>query len=329
MICITCPGFSIHGGIRVILEWANRLPNAVILNTSKSKAPLGWFKNSVPVTRDPAILKSCETLIITSPHGIHLQNHEYAPKRVFLFLQMMEHIFNEKSLTWVSQCMKFYKSPHPMILISHWNYAWCRQFGRRAPTYYVGNGVNLTDFPIVEQKDNDKTVLIEGWEAYNPAKDVDSLGPVVGKRLKADGYRILAYSQFPLKTRPDVPDEYYHKPDLKTLNSLYQRATILVKASRYDARALAPIEAMTKGTVTARAIIHGDDDLINDVTALRCAYEEEALYQTAKRLLDDQELRARLSGNCLEYVQKFSWDYYMMQIMEIIEGHPHAEMLRL
>jgi len=328
MICITCPGFSVHGGIRIILEWANRLPDAVILNTSKSTALPDWFDNRVPITKNVAILKQCDVLIIASPHGINLEHHRWAPKKVFIFLQMMEHIFKD-SEPWLRQCMKFYKSPNPMILGSHWNYQWCKDFGRTAATYYVGNGVNLNDFPIVEKKHNDKTILIEGWESYNPAKDVDNLGPVVGGRLKSDGYRILAYSQFALKTYPEIPDEYYQKPDLQTLNSLYERATILVKATKYDARALAPMEGMTKGTVTARAIVHGDDDLINDVTALRCAYDEESLYQTSRRLLDDHELRGQLSENCLEYVQKFNWDYYMKQVMEIIEGHPNAQMTRI
>jgi hypothetical protein len=328
MICITCPGFSVHGGIRIILEWANRLPDTVILNTSKQKSGPDWFDNRVPITSDPKIMKKCDVLIITSPHAINLENHMWAPKKVFIFLQMMEHIFKD-SEPWLRQCMRFYKSLNPMILGSHWNNAWCKDFGRTAPTYYVGNGVNLKDFPIVEKKTSDKTVLIEGWEAYNPAKDVDTLGPVVGGMLKADGYRILAYSQFPLKTYPEVPDEYYCKPDLQTLNSLYERATILVKATKYDARALAPMEAMTKATVTARAIIHGDDDLIHDVTALRCAYEKEALYDTAKRLLEDHQLRQRLADNCVEYVQRFSWDYYMKQVMEIITDHPNTQMTRI
>lgn len=193
--------------------------------------------------------------------------------------------------------------------------------------YYVGNGVNLNDFPIVKEKNEPLTVLVEGWEAYNPAKDVGSLGPKVAGRLRADGYRILAYSQFPLKTLPNVPHEYYCKPDLGKLNELYTRAHVLVKATRYDARALAPMEAMTKGTVTARAIVHGDDDLINNVTALRCRYGEEELYQTAKRLLTDHTLRETLAQNCIEYVQKFTWEYYIGQIKEILEGHPHSKML--
>lgn len=329
MICITCPGFSIHGGIRIILEWANRLPNTVILNTSPKSAQLTWFENKVPVTSNPAILKKCDTLIITSPHGIELGGHPYAPKNVIVFLQMMEHIFQEGNPSWLKRCMRFYKSPHPMILGAHWNAQWCRDFGRTAPIYYVGNGVNLADFPIIKEKSGPLTVLVEGWEPYNPAKDVDSLGPKVARRLRADGYHILAYSQFPLKTMPEVPHEYYCKPDLATLNDLYSRAHVLVKATRYDARALAPMEAMTKGTVTARAIVYGDDDLINNVTALRCGYNEDDLYDNAKRLLTDRALRESLAANCLEYVQKFTWDYYIGQVMQVIEGHPHSEMLRV
>jgi hypothetical protein len=330
MICITCPGFSIHGGIRIILEWANRLPNTIILNTSKSSAPLNWFDNKVPITNNPTILKKCDTLIITSPHGIELEDHPSAPKKIFIFLQMMEHIFQEGNVAWKKRCMRFYNSKHPMILGSHWNAQWCRDYGRKSPTYYIGNGVNLKDFPIVTEKAKEPlTVLVEGWEAYNPAKDVDSLGPRVAGRLRADGYRILAYSQFPLKTMPHIPHEYYQKPSLAKLNDLYTRAHILLKATCFDARALAPMEAMTKGTVTARAIVHGDDDLINNVTALRCEYREEPLYEITSRLLKETELRETLAANCIEYVQKFTWDYYIEQVLQVINNHPHAELLKV
>ena len=95
------------------------------------------------------------------------------------------------------------------------------------------------------------------------------------------------------------------------MNQLYSQATILVKATLYDARACAPMEAMCKGTVTARAIMHGDDDLIHGENCLKCGYDKDHLYRNAKELLTNHELRKRLANNCIEYVRKYNWDYWM------------------
>lgn len=263
--------------------------------------------------------RQCDVLVISSPHGMHFEQLR-GTKRTFLFLQMMEHLFKEGDERWFDTCKKFYLSDRPMILISTWNYEACRKLGRKAPTYYVGNGVNLQDFPIERSPKSGKIVLVEGWESYNDAKDVSNIGPAVATRLKREGYIIWAYSQFPLKTYPRVPDNYIHCPSLEQLNSMYKHATILIKASKFDARALAPLEAMTKGTVTARAIIEGDDDLIAGLNSLVCDYDEDELYVNAKKLLTDAPLRQELSENCIEYVQEFSWDFYMGTIRNILEG---------
>lgn len=323
-ITLTCPGFSVHGGIRIVLEWANRLSedNIVSVLSPDRKRPT-WFKLK-PEVQIITRLQKCDILIICSPHHIELQESKHA-KKVFIFLQMMEHLFRPLDKKWLTKCKQFYASNHPMILGSNWNYVWCKEkFGRTAPTYYVGNGVNLDDFPI-RQSEKCNIVLVEGWQSSNPVKDTDHIGPKVAARLKEDGYQIIAYSALPLKTMPHVPDWYMQKPSLEQMNAAYNNATILIKATKYDARALAPMEAMTKACVTARAIILGDDDLIHNVTALRCEYDEEQLYQTAKKLLTDHQLRNELSVNCLRYVQEFSWDLYMDKIRKILSGNPDLD----
>jgi glycosyltransferase involved in cell wall biosynthesis len=209
-----------------------------------------------------------------------------------------------------------------LILISGWNKRFIEKNFHCHHEYihYVGNGVNFNDFPIMADcKKDGKTILVEGWESTNPTKDVDAIGPTVAQMLREDGYRILAYSQMPLERFPDTPHEYYFRPSIERLNQLYERATVLIKASKYDARACAPMEAMTKGTVTVRAISLGDDDLINDKNCIRVPYCNEVdLYREVKALLNDNEKLTRLKNNCLEYVQKYSWDYWMPQIERIL-----------
>lgn len=122
----------------------------------------------------------------------------------------------------------------------------------------------------------------------------------IAVRLKHQGYNIIGYG-FNLINHFAL-DEYYVRPDLATMNELYERATILLKATKYDARALSSLEAATKMTVTARAITLGDDDLTNDYNCLRCDYNESQLYAIAKELLENKE-----KG---DYTPKIFWSIY-------------------
>lgn len=323
-ICYTIPGISRHGGLRVIFEHINRLcdfGHEVYALCNKRQKP-DWFEI------DPRIhwmwdinrvrAQGIQVLVVTSPHAIDIVRGVRAEK-TFIFCQMAEHMFKPHDKLWMRKCREFYTAPHPMLSISEWNIEMFRQeFGRKAETHYIGNGVNVMDFPLWSDHEKEPTtVLVEGWENGNPTKDADHLGPKVAKRLKAEGYKILAYSALPLKTMPDAVDEYYERPNLDKLNEIYQRAAILIKASKYDARACAPMEAMTKGTVTVRAIIKGDDDLSPNNSVI-CEYDEEELYECAKMLLENEGWRDGLAGECIKHVLANTWDNWMPIINKIL-----------
>lgn len=333
-ILIIAPAFNPpHGGLRIIGEWCNRLTqwHDVTVHSLKGDNP-DWFSINKKVNwMKDYNAKGFDVLIITSPHSIECADRPDCPPKVFLFMQMAEHLFKPRDHRWRMLCEKFYRSTHPMFCISQWNIDMLRdEFGRVGPCIYIGNGVNLEDFPIEEKEKDGKTILVEGWECGNPSKDSDNIGPKVAARLKAEGFTILAYSHIPLKTMKDVPHEFHHRPSLEKLNELYSRATILIKASHYDARSCAPMEAMTKGTVTVRAIEKGDDDLSED-NSIIVKYDEEMLYNAAKYALAQPGQLAikELSKNCLSYVQKFSWDYWMTTINGFIMQRPKVKTIMI
>lgn len=330
-IFIVTPSFAIHGGIRIILEWANRLTewHDVTLH-SMAFDRCDWFKikPEVKIT-DDCIMHGMDCLIITSPHSIFLQDRPDTPKKVFIFAQMAEHLFCDEKAKgykdWLDKCTRFYTSKHPMLSISQWNMDLFKEMGRTGPTYYIRNGVNFEHFPISYTGKEPKTILVEGWECGNPSKDILNIGPKVAKRLKAEGYRIIAYSQKPLKTMPEVPDEYYCKPDLDTMNAIYERATIMIKATQYDARSCAPLEAMTKGTLTVRAITKGDDDLkdsdcaMSDRNSVRVPYDLESLYNCCMHVLNAPAKVKTLGGMARIWVQQnCDWDRIMRDINFIL-----------
>ncbi len=313
-IFIPTPDYSLHGGIRIILEWANRLADLHEVHLFSLKGgECSWFAISqkVLIVHNTDTLSQCDCLIITSPHSVHLATHTY-PRKKFAFMQMCEHLFRPKDTAWQLLCKKFYTVPFPLLSISQWNIDVVKkQYGRQGITHYIGNGVNLQHFPISHKPKDGTTVLVEGWESGNPSKDPEHIAPKVAAMLKDKGYKIIAYGGLPLKTMAFVPDEYYHRPSLEKMNELYERATILIKASKYDARSCAPVEAMTKGTVTARAIYEGDDDLIDYQNCYKVPYTVAALFQAAFGLLRNHHKRNQLSKNCIHHVETFGWDYWM------------------
>ena len=322
-IFLTIPSWSTpHGGLRVIMEWANRLTqwHDVYLYNLKPEKPCSWFDLDENVKLcSIETMWECDCVIFTSPHDAHLLDMPLPHQKVFTFLQMMEHLFQPTNPQWLRDCQRFYTSQYPMFSISKWGMDWMvNKFGRTAPFIYIGDGVNLDEFPIYEGKKDGKTVLIEGWQSGNPSKDVNHITHEVAAWLRADGYKIVAYGALQNVTDRKVLHDYHCRPSPNLLNKLYEEATILVKATLYDARACAPMEAMTKGTVTARAIIEGDDDLIHEYNCLRSGYDKDQLYANAKRLLTDTELREKLAKNCIDYVRQYDWNYWIGVVNEAL-----------
>lgn len=316
-LVITTPSLrNPHGGTRILNEWANHLSkyHDVVLYVQDGFPYCSWMSVKVKMTTRLAYVITADLVIIGSPHSIHLERRA---KRSLVFMQMVEHLFNNNK-TFADQCNNFYNTKNLLLSYSHWNIDYLKEQGRTGPTKYVSTGINLEDFPI-EKVEKENIVLIEGWECTNLAKDVNNTAPEVATRLRDEGYKILAYSQKPLKTLPKVPHEYYRMPTLEQMNDLYRRAKILLKATKYDARAVAPLEAMTKGTPTVRAIEKGDDDLIDGVNSIRIPYGNvDELYNAAKYLLTNKQQYDIMVNECINYVSKMGWDERIKEVNEII-----------
>ncbi|HRG20209.1 MAG TPA: hypothetical protein PLQ57_04235 [Saprospiraceae bacterium] len=317
-IALTIPGFSAHGGINVILEWANRLSefHEVTLITSK----LGkhqWYPldKAVKVTTD-IYLKKYDCLIVCSPHHSFLLESKHLPEKCFVFMQMLEDKFKPQDISWQRACKEFYNSKFPMFYISEWNYKEIKRSNDQ--DVYLGNGVNFDLFPL-EDPIKENVILVEGWEPGNPTKDVDYIGARVAKELKKlYGCKVLAYSQLPCKEFMDVPDEYHVKPNLETLNSLYRRAKIFIKATKCDARSTAPLEAATKNCIVVRGIDKGDDDLFVE-NCYKIGYNYNQVLSAAIQAFDNPEKAKKKAEELQSQIRIYDWFYWMAKVREIIE----------
>lgn len=294
-ITYTLPSINTpHGGYRIVLEHLSRLQRKghdVSLFIEGGVANHDWYGDQFcPITRSPHVLRKSEVVVIGSPHSMWYQR--VFGQRVVSFVQMAEHLFRPGDNKWLVKCMEWYNSPYTKMYGSHW-------IGEllKGESYYIADGINTDHFPVQHVNKSNDTVLIEGWECSNPAKDTEAIACKVAERLKAKGVTVLAYGFQPLKRYSHVPDEYHYRPSIEVMNNLYRRADVLIKASKYDSRALSPTEAMTKGCVTARALINGDDNLVNGHNCYRCGYNEDELYEYAERLLNNPDIRSKMIGN--------------------------------
>jgi len=156
---------------------------------------------------------------------------------------------------------------------------------------------------------------LESPEPTNMAKDTEKIAVQVAKNLKEKGWIIKGYGLKPTKDR--IYDEYVVRPELDTLNRLYEEATIMLKATKYDARSTAPLEAGTKGTVTIRGVIDGDDDL-NDDNSFRTGYSYDKLFDATMYAISHPEELKQKANNIRKHTETYTWDYWMDRINQIL-----------
>ena len=309
---------SRHGGIRVINEWANRLQSfghKVILYNQAGPVRCDWMTITCKIVNTTILLDKSDLLIVTSPHGAFLLDKDKPAQKV-VFLQMLEHLFNITNKSFFDSCLTLYTTKCPLISISQWNIRLMQnKYQRKGPIHYVGNGVNLDDFPISNKPKEGKIALLESPEPTNMAKDTEKIAVQVAKNLIEKGWTIKGFGLQAAKD--NIYTEYFTKPSLETMNRLYDEATIMIKATKYDARSTAPLEAGTKGTVTIRAIIEGDDDL-NDSNSFKTGYSYDKLFDATMFAINHPDQLKQKSENIKKHIQTYTWDYWMDKINQII-----------
>jgi len=231
-------------------------------------------------------------------------------------LQMLEHLFNITNKAFFDSCFTLYSTKYPLISISQWNIRILQNtYKRTGPTFYVGNGVNLNDFPISHKPKEGKIALLESPEPTNMAKDTEKIAVQVAKNLREKGWTIKGFGLH--QAKDNIYSEYVVKPDLDTMNRLYEEATIMIKATKYDARSTAPLEAGTKGTITIRGIIEGDDDL-NETNSFKTGYSYDKIFDSTMFAINHPHQLQERADNIRNYVQTYTWDYWMTKINNII-----------
>ncbi len=314
-IAYITPGFGPCGGMRVVAEHVNRLAarghEMFVLMPRFNRTPR-WIE--VNATMGPIIAarggKPFDAVVATGYNTVAASLR--VPGRNHLwFVQMAEWAFYQKGGYKRDAAMQAYelatKQGLCVVTIAQWVYEEMKQrWGIDAEI--IGNGVNQEHFYVPDGVEKAKAIMVEG-DCRNAAKDVDHLTWRAAIELKEEyGVELWGYSAIGNPYTSHF-DKFVLVPDVDTMRDMYARSLFLLKASRYDARACAPVEAMCCGTPTVRALIRGDDDLIHGRNCLRSGYDYERFIAHARRLMTDRLLLENLRQNCLVYAdRRLRWE---------------------
>lgn len=307
------PGLGPCGGVRVLVEHCNRLAQRghdVKIIAPQAIKPR-WIEIKVPVIPlDVALdMPALDVAVATGWATVEWALRVRAARR-FYFVQMMEYLFYPERSHNTSRARESYALAHDagfeFITIARWLRDRLRDNWGISATI-VPNGVNRRHFHRAPGRKK-HAIIVEG-DDRNSAKDIDHLSWEVALRLREQhNYELWGYSAIPHQY-VDKFDQYVIQPAVRDMRRMYSQAQFMVKASRYEGRACAPVEAMCCGTPSVRAIIEGDDDLIDGQNCLRTGYNLVPFMQQARRLATDQELLRQLTEGARDYADThLNWD---------------------
>ena len=325
------PALGPCGGIRIVVEHCNRLkerhPDWRILIAAFKPDKPNWINVDVPIinfNHHPAYAPY-DAVVATGYQTVKRVNIIRKAKRKVYFVQMMEHLFfkglDQRRHNDARESYRLAKKwGFEFITIAPWLKDRLTEFG--ADSIIVPNGVNMSEFhPRRDPKEH--AIVIEG-DGRNYAKDTEQITLKVALELReAYGYKIWGYAALH-KPWHDRYDTFIHKPTTAQMRKLYSNAKFMLKASRYEGRACAPVEAMCCGTPSVRGIIEGDPDIIDGYNALRVGYDyqelHDAAFKLASNLATGGTLYEKLQKGCKEYAQtKLRWEPMITKLARYYE----------
>lgn len=318
-ILIALPTVSACGGVRVLFEYAVNwaaVGHDVVIGCDEGQRQ-NWFGlGNVPIKRYwECATDKWDLVIASSPNTVDFASRVRAARRIY-FVQMMEHLFesllNPSYYANRATYGQAHRAGFGFITIARWLQDELSKWGIQAPV--IPNGINPEHFHQ-ERVNKRDYILVEG-DDRNQAKDIYGLGWRAALSVApAFGLRVVAMTGVdnPLVSRCDMQVK---RPDVDTMRRLYGEAVCMVKASRFEGRSLAPLEAMACGTATVRAIVAGDDDVIDGVNSVRTEYALEPLAYALRDLLQDPKRLNALERGGIETVSRLQWPEISAQFLE-------------
>lgn len=309
-IAYLIPGCGISGGIAVVCQHANRLLNRgydVLLITEDIHREINWFPNQkveiIGIDEAPTNLD----ILVATGWSTAYTIADIPAKRKVYFVQSDESRFYPVGSFESQKAWDSYKFDYEYMTEAKWIQKWLKEKFSHDATY-VPNGLDeniifQTD-PITKKGDKVR-VLLEGpidipfkgmEDAFNAINDLDC--------------EVWCVSSAGKPKKEWKCDVFFEKVPMGQMNQIYSSCDILVKLSRVEGFFGPPLEMMACGGTCVVADVTGYDEyIVDNYNALVVKIGDvEGAKQAVKKLIEDTELRQRLTANGRKTAEEWRWE---------------------
>lgn len=314
-IAYCTPGLGPSGGARVILDHVTRLAargHEVTVFLPSAGDDIDWygdFENEFSIVARARISKADRyDVAVATGHDTVYWTHQVVADRYFWFMQMREELFHKPNSLRRQQDERAYAKARELgyriITIAQWLADHLKAETGLDDIPIVRNGVDERQFYRVPVPTEEPYILLEG-DARNGAKDIEQIGAQAAFKVRERYGVHLVGCAATVPPWAKALDNFVFRPTVADYRRLYTNCLFMLKASRYEGRSLAPLEAMACGQATCRAIVQGDDDLIDGENCLRVGYDVHELTKAAYRMCEDYNLLVDLHMGASKYAQEY------------------------
>ena len=351
-ITFILPHVRISGGVKALLEYANRLVSLgaetqIIVPEKPLKwyrfldtmarnktgavsidpESIDWFSNKVPILKVPAIkdstMPNSDILVASSWETAYAAEKLSLIKgRKFYFVQHYETLWTRKK----EDSEKTYQMDFEKIVISDWlKSILSENFSQ--PSEVLVTPIDKTQFVQKEKKWNTppKICLMHhdyDWKGYDDG--INSVRNALNQNLKLDltvfGEKLK--DPAPLLKNAGFDFEYCYRPTGNAVRDLFFNCDIYLCPSWYEGLGMPAMEAMASRCALVTTDTGGSRNYaIHDQTALVSPPKDpQALSKNLVELIKNIELRKNISENGYQKIKEFSWDTNCQKLFKVFQS---------
>jgi len=341
-------GHYIHGGFKVVYEYANRLVNdgfsvnivyplavtwkryslkykvkrvfhysrALLRNTYKPE----WFNIDSRIKQiwlpflSPYFIPKSDCIFATGwETAVFLNRYRIDPSKKYYLIQSFEDWCGSRE-----EVAETWKYPMKKIVISKWLKDLANEYGEES--VLIENGFDFDAFPLInsiEDRDRFLTIML-----YHESEGKGSAVGLQALKIVKTKYSQLQAIFFGTPKEPaGLPEwvSYYRAPP--ELFKLYNASSIYLGTSFYEGFGLTVGEAMQCGCAVVCTDNDGYKEMANHaVTALLSPVgDAESLAQNIVRLIEHDSLRINIARNGYDNIKKYTWERAYSKLKDLIE----------
>jgi GT2 family glycosyltransferase len=209
-----------------------------------------------------------------------------------------------------------YRPEFHFCTTSEWVAERLRELGIE-PRARIAPGLDLDRFFPLDGSRRERALLALGRS--NPLKDFP-LTEAAYRRLPDPKPELWLYGIEPELAEP-LGARYHVRPSDAEVNELLNTAAVFLQTSRHEGFCLPVLEAMSTGLPVVCTDAHGNRDFCRDGrNCLMPKAESRAVAGAIQRVLDDEELRARLVQRGLQTAREYDWSRKLDDLERFFEG---------